>query len=341
MKKWLVIQFKQIGDVILTTHLPREIKRLYPDAEVDFLTFDINRSLLINNPNIKRVYTVSPKNGIFSTLKSVLTIRKNRYDVILDTQNTPRSMYYILFGGAKVTVGFEKSKRKKAYAELVKAEGSYAGIRKLNMLKPFDADFSYDKYDCRAEVFFTPQDITSAFLKVTGIGIDMEQPYITMSPTHKKNTRRWKMRHFLDTANWLAEEKGFQVLLTYGPGEKDYITEGMKEYSGEINQKIIIAPPLTMPEFAAILSQAKMHIGNDSAPHHLAVSQKTPTFVVIGSSPKSWVHPDEMHTYRNLGMECQPCGKDTCAISDDIPCLNDLTFEMIKPDLEDFIQKNI
>ena len=341
MKKWLIIQFKQIGDVILTTHLPREIKKLYPDAEVDFLTFDINRALLINNPNIKNVYTVSPKNGIFSTLKSVLTIRKNRYDVILDTQNTPRSMYYILFGGAKRTVGLAKSKRKKAYTELVPTEGHYAGIRKLNMLRPFDKDFSLEKYDCRGEVFFTPQDMTSALLKVMGAGLDMEKPYVTMSPTHKKATRRWKMRHFLDTANWLASEKGFQVLLTFGPGEMEYITESMNEYSGVINEKIILAPNMTMTEFAAVLSQAKMHIGNDSAPHHLAVSQKTPTFIVIGSSSKSWVHPDEMHTYRNLGMECQPCGKDTCIISEDIPCLNDLTFEMIRPDLEDFIQKNV
>lgn len=341
MKKWLIIQFKQIGDVILTTHLPREIKKLYPDAEVDFLTFEINKQLLIHNPNIRNVLTVSPKGGNIETFRSVLKVRKNKYDVILDTQNTPRSMYYVIFGGAKKAVGYKRSKRKKLYDYLVEDKGRFIGIRKLNMLQPFDKDFDTEKYDCRGEVFFTDSDATSAIIKTSETGIDVSKPYVTLSPTHKKDTRRWKIEHFLDTANWLASEKGFQVLLTYGPGEKEYITENMKEYSGEINKNIFLAPDMTMTEFAALLSHAKLHIGNDSAPHHLAVSQKTPTFIIIGSSAKSWVHPADMHTYKNLGMECQPCRSNTCKISDDIPCMRDLTFEMIKPDLEEFISNNV
>jgi len=338
MKKWLIIQFKQIGDVILTTNLPREIRTIYPNVQVDFLTFAVNKPLLINNPNIKDVYTVSPNGGIKETLLSVLKIRKNKYDVILDTQNTPRSMYYVIFGGAKNTVGYEKSSRKSTYKTIVSGDGSYAGLIKLNMLQPFDTDFSQEKYNCRSEVFFTASDSVSAVSKVAEAGLDMSKSFVTMSPTHKKDTRRWKINHFLDTANWLAKEKDLQVLLTYGPGEKDYITENMKNYSGVIDEKIILAPDMTMLEFAAILSQARMHIGNDSAPHHLAVSQKTPTFIIIGSTAKGWIHPDKIHTYVNLGMDCQPCRSSKCKISEDIPCLKDLTFEMIRPQLEQFIK---
>ncbi|ADD68658.1 glycosyl transferase family 9 [Denitrovibrio acetiphilus DSM 12809] len=338
MKKWLIIQFKQIGDVILTTQLPREIRKLYPQAEVDFLTFSMNKDLLTYNPNIRNVLTVPSGSGFISTIRSALAVRNGHYDVILDTQNTPRSMYSVLFSGAEYKVGFRKSKRRFAYNTFVSSKGAYAGLIKLNMLKSFDTAFSADKYDCSPEVFYTQADKVSMVQKAMACGLKLDKPYITMAPTHKKVTRRWKLKHFADTANWLAETKDLQVVLTYGPGERDYITSGLEGM--RLHRNIIVAPPLTLLELAALMSGAEMHIGNDSAPHHMAVSQKTPTFVVIGSTSSGWVHPHKRHTYINLGLDCQPCRSSICRISDEIPCMNDLTFEMIKPELDKFISEN-
>ena len=342
MRKWLIIQFKQIGDVILTTHLPREIKKLFPNAEIDFLTFDMNRPLLTHNQNINNVISVTDNGSITDTISSVYKIRKNRYDVIIDTQNTPRSIYYVIFSGAKYKVGYDKSSRKSCYSTIVSGSAPYAGLIKLNMLQPFDESFDLAKYDCRPEVFFTDSDMHSMTEKVESVGLDITKPFVTISPTHKKDTRRWRFSHFMDTACWIANEYGLQVLLTYGPGEKDYIDDNLNDYKEDVavSDKIIVAPQFSMTEFAALLSKASVHIGNDSAPHHLAVSQKTPTFIIVGSTSAGWIHPDKIHTYINLGMDCQPCGKSTCRISEEIPCLKDLTFDMIKCDLEKFLTDN-
>ncbi|PLX66162.1 MAG: hypothetical protein C0603_12160 [Denitrovibrio sp.] len=342
MHKWLIIQFKQIGDVVLTTHLPREIKTLFPNAEIDFLTFEINQQLLSNNPNINNVYTVSSNGGITETISSVWNIRRNKYDVIIDTQNTPRSLYHVIFSRAKYKVGYDKSSRQSFYNNIVSSSAVYAGQIKLNMLKPFDPNFDLSNYDCRPEVFYKESDTQSMRDKVKSVGLDITKPFITISPTHKRDTRRWKFEYFMDTACWLTKTYSFQILLTYGPGEKEYIDNNLNKYKEnvDLSDNIIVAPEFSMVEFAAVLSAASMHIGNDSAPHHLAVSQKTPTFIIIGSTSTGWIHPDKIHTSVNLGIDCQPCGRSICNISEDIPCMNDLTFEIIKKDLENFIEDN-
>ncbi len=101
-----------------------------------------------------------------------------------------------------------------------------------------------------------------------------------------------------------------------------------------------LMPELNMSDFIALIGQAKLHIGNDSAPHHIATAQSAPTFVVLGSSNSGWVYGSKEHSFAMLGLDCQPCGKkSSCRISDDIPCMNDLSFDMIKDDLEKIYQR--
>ena len=45
MKKILVIQLRKIGDVITTTPAVRQIRKQYPDAQIDFLTENLGSNV--------------------------------------------------------------------------------------------------------------------------------------------------------------------------------------------------------------------------------------------------------------------------------------------------------
>ena len=51
-KKILIIRFSSLGDLVLTTPIFREMKRVFPNAEITLLTSDGDGSVLNNNPHI-------------------------------------------------------------------------------------------------------------------------------------------------------------------------------------------------------------------------------------------------------------------------------------------------
>ena len=63
MKRILVIQTAFLGDVILATPVVSELKRLFPDAQLDMLVKKGNESLLLNNPYLHELHVLTVSNS--------------------------------------------------------------------------------------------------------------------------------------------------------------------------------------------------------------------------------------------------------------------------------------
>lgn len=90
--KILIVRFSSIGDIVLTTPVIRSVKNQL-QAEVHFLTKYQYHSLIVNNPNLDKVYYLN--DSIFQTLKD---LRKENYDYIIDLHNNLRSSFLITLG---------------------------------------------------------------------------------------------------------------------------------------------------------------------------------------------------------------------------------------------------
>jgi ADP-heptose:LPS heptosyltransferase len=85
IKKILVIRFSSIGDIVLTTPVVRCLKKQL-GAEVHFLTKKGFEKILLNNPNIDRVFSIEKKvSEIIEALKA------EHYDYVIDLHNNLRS----------------------------------------------------------------------------------------------------------------------------------------------------------------------------------------------------------------------------------------------------------
>jgi ADP-heptose:LPS heptosyltransferase len=334
--KILVIQLYQTGDVVLSTHIPRELHKFLDNPHVDFLTFESNRAVLENNQYINNILTIKRSEGLWQFVKFLQKIRNLKYDAVIDLHNNPRSAYITFASGAGMRITYSTTKRKLFYNCLPERLAGKAGQIKLSLLRPLIPEFRLDMFDFKPEIFTSEKSRVNICNLLSEKGINDSDFLVTMSPTHKKNTRRWKFRHFIDTAEYLRDRYNAKIIITYGPGELQYITDNMPE----IPNRMFLMPSLGLDDFCALVEKAKLHIGNDSAPHHIATALNVPTFIVIGSSNDGWVYGGREHTSKALGMDCQPCGKSECRISEDIPCMNTLSFEMIKSDLDRFIIQN-
>ncbi|MFM7014791.1 MAG: glycosyltransferase family 9 protein [Bacteroidota bacterium] len=79
MPKFLVIRFSSIGDIVLTSPVVRMLKQQVPNSEVHFLTKQSFLSVVANNPFIDKVWTTD------GSLKDVLPqLKMEQFDEIID-----------------------------------------------------------------------------------------------------------------------------------------------------------------------------------------------------------------------------------------------------------------
>ena len=83
--KILVVRFSSIGDIVITSPVVRCLKNQLK-AEIHYITNDRYSSIVHNNPNIDKVYTIS--NSISEVLDS---LKLERYDIVIDLHKNIRS----------------------------------------------------------------------------------------------------------------------------------------------------------------------------------------------------------------------------------------------------------
>src|SRR4051812_36849615 len=108
--KFLIIQTAFIGDVVLATSLVENIHAAFPEAEIHFLVRSGNESLLLNHPYIRKVLIWNKKEKkIRHLLKMLGTIRKEKYDKVINVQRYAATGMLTAFSGAKEKTGFDKN----------------------------------------------------------------------------------------------------------------------------------------------------------------------------------------------------------------------------------------
>ncbi len=98
MKKFLIIRFSSIGDIVLTTPLVRCLKKKFPDCSIHFLTKSNFAVLVSENPNIDKVFAIER-----STREVLTALKKEKYDHIIDLHKNLRSKKAILELGVHST----------------------------------------------------------------------------------------------------------------------------------------------------------------------------------------------------------------------------------------------
>ncbi|TLN24296.1 glycosyltransferase family 9 protein, partial [bacterium] len=133
----------------MTTPLPHIIKEADPEAFVGFITQGPSDQLLLNNPNVDKVFVYKPKEGLSGQLRLMREVRKYGFEVALDTNGTPGTELFALFSGAKTRAGFRSGRRSFTYTHRIARGGGYVVEVKKSLLRAIGIKSSWD----RPEIF--------------------------------------------------------------------------------------------------------------------------------------------------------------------------------------------
>lgn len=318
-KKILIIQLRQLGDVLLTTPAIKALREEYPSARISFLTEKASSPILAGNPNLDDVITIDKKQSYMDQLKVITDIRSRKFDLVVDFLANSRTAIITFFSGAKFTIAPKVRGRGLLYSVQVKTKGNYAVSHKLGLLSVLGIE-NADRTPC-FNVKKEAEDKIKSFLN--GKNIQDDEFLVCIDSTHRRITRKWIGEKYSELADRLKQKYKARVVFLWGPGEKDEVIHNMLL----CKEKHILDPGSDINELAALLERADLLIGNCSFPRHMAASQNTPTLIILGSTGNEWTHPASIHKTVSKGLDCQPCNNNQCSFA--LECMKDLSVEEV------------
>ena len=92
-RKILVIRFSALGDLVLTSPIYRELKRVYPKAEITLLSSSGVIAVLRNNPHIDHYISYNRMQTHKGLGVLIRKLRKEKYELIYDAHRSIRSIW--------------------------------------------------------------------------------------------------------------------------------------------------------------------------------------------------------------------------------------------------------
>ncbi|MDE2290924.1 MAG: hypothetical protein KGL53_02480, partial [Elusimicrobia bacterium] len=146
-RRALVIMLRRVGDVLLTTPAARALRRLWPEAELDFLVEPPADQLLEGDPSLTRVlrYGNAPANYLYWLAR----VNRTGYDHVYDFMGNPRTAALTFASRAPVRAGPAHVFHRWAYTHRMTqtpGRAQYSAIDKILMLRSLGLDADASDY---------------------------------------------------------------------------------------------------------------------------------------------------------------------------------------------------
>ncbi len=315
----LVIQLRQIGDVLLTTPAAEVLRANFPSASIHFLTEPPCDQVLRANPFIDEVLAYDRARPLGWLLK----VRAARYDLVVDFMSNPRSALLTAASGAAVKAGPSHTASAWAYNRKFRdpaGTAPYAAFQKIDFISGLGLEKVFYPYP---KVYPSPEDGAWAAGALAALS-PRRRSTLAFAPASRRATRQWPAEHYARLAAMTAEELGVNVLLLWGPGERP-LAERIAAEAGSPDVKP--APETaTLHRLSALLRRTELLVSNCSGTKHIAQASGVSTLGIYGSSrPENWTPPDDPdhQVIRRDDLACIGCRRNDCPEA--LRCLRELS----------------
>ncbi|PIQ96561.1 MAG: lipopolysaccharide heptosyltransferase I [Nitrospinae bacterium CG11_big_fil_rev_8_21_14_0_20_56_8] len=320
----LILKLSSLGDIVHTLPVAATLRRNYPHARIAWMIEERYRDLLRDNPHVDEVIPVRFKRWrknwnreTFAEVRALFThLRTRRFDAVLDLHGLIKSGLIASLTGARVKAGFHRRNCKESLNILFtnrKAPCIPPGIHVVDInLRLLQSTVNCPDRDLRFPLPVIPRDEATIERHLQSGPFLDGRPLAALNPGAGFASKQWDLSRFAGLADRIAEELGFAVLLTWGPGEEDLV----QTIAGRMKQKSWIAPPTTIAESLALYRRLSLYVGCDSGPLHLCWALGVPTVSIFGPTDpaRNGAYGGPPHVSIHHKLPCSFCWKKTCPL---------------------------
>lgn len=278
----LIVRLSAIGDVVHTIPLLNALRDRFPEASLSWVVQKPASVLLEGHPSLDEL--AETRRGFLKSPREVRRLRhrlrEHRYDVVIDAQGLTKSALLGWLSGAPLRIGCDGEWGRELSRwfnnERVHTDAPHAVDRMLQLLSPLGIESPRVRFSIPESS--TDLEWTETAVREAG----MEGGYAVIHPGAGWPSKRWPLNRFAAVTRHLGHRCGLPTMVVWGsPAEREMAGRIVISSKGHAH----LAPPRTLRELAALSRRARLFIGSDSGPLHLAAAVGTPCVGLYGPWP--------------------------------------------------------
>jgi heptosyltransferase-1 len=294
VERLLIVRLSAMGDVIHTLPTAHALRDVFPNATISWLIEERWADLLCapgtprrgprsdQRPLVDWVHTVDLKEwrtSLFAarTAERIARVwndvRSSHYDLVLDLQGAIRSAILARWSGAAVIFGAAQPRETPAslfYTRPVIVQGSHVVEQNLSIAEAFVGR----KLSLPAVEL--PRDDAAEGRVTQKLREASIRDFAVLNPGAGWGAKRWPAERYGRVARAVAAE-GLRSIINHGPGEESLAREVEAASEGTASPF-----PCSISELIVLTRRAKLFIGGDTGPMHLAAALKVPVVAIFG-----------------------------------------------------------
>ncbi|HEV7799245.1 MAG TPA: glycosyltransferase family 9 protein [Pyrinomonadaceae bacterium] len=300
----LVIDFGQLGDVVLSLPALAAIRKRFPraritvavgkpGAEIIALSGLADETLVVDRVALRDGFKPL---SVFRVFKIVKDVRQKKFDFVIDLHSLSETNLLGFLSGAPKRLYSRRPGRSLDYLANFRPRPPvetdhrkrHLIDRYLDVLIPLEIEKAE-----RIPVLKTrPSDAVSVERILMKAKADAGAPLVGVFPGAGHPSRRWPLEQFANLADHLVRNDQVRVLVFLGPEERAFLNDVRRQFP----PSTIILDRLTIPELAAAQARLAAFVSNDTGPMHLASAVGTPVVLLLDKrAPESYLPQGDRH----------------------------------------------
>ena len=319
-KKILLIRLSALGDVVFNIPLANLLKK--NSAILHWLVSEKGFDIVNTNPCVDKTILApvekwkKEKNKIknfIEYIKILRQLRKEKYDIMIDTQLILKSLVWSFFINAKRKI-VSKSAREGAIIggnEVIeplfndfKLHAVYNYFKFANYLGIKDSEIKRTLPLISEEIKNKVDELLSS--------TDLNKPILTIAPATTWNNKHWNKEYWKELISKIDDSK-YNIVFV-GTNKDNSLIEYIS------NKKYLnLAGKTNLKELLEVFKRTDVLISLDSGSTHLAwLCEKPKIISIFCCTPKQRYAPLDSKSIALQGnLPCQPCHKKKCPLSTD------------------------
>lgn len=278
----LVVRLSAIGDVIQTMPVACALRDRFPRAFLAWAVEERAGTLLSGHEAIDELILL-PR-GWLKSPGGVWQLRRRlrglRFEVTIDVQSLTKSAILAWLSGAPQRIGFGnpggRELSKWFNHERVDPKATHAVDRYLELLRPLGIESPLVKFQVPEQE--ADRAATQAMIGQLGLG----GGFAIINPGAGWPSKLWPAQRYAAVARHLGGARNLPSLVVWGGAREKPLAEEVVCAAGGWAR---VAPSTSLTELATLARRARLFVGADTGPLHLAAAVGTPCVGLYGPWP--------------------------------------------------------
>lgn len=333
----LVVAHSNIGDVLHNMAVLKPLKKTFPKASITVLTSSIGKTILEGNSFITHSLIFDrfgQQKNLKDRLKLIWKLRKKKFDLVVNLKSGSYLPYLLI----PTTIwGIQSEDLSLECKRTMHAIDLY-----LNVLR--HRGMSITSKDLDLKVTYSLEDEQKINTLLKNNGYDFKKPIVVIAPFSAWHAKELPPTVLGELTKILSTLHHMQVVLIGGQADQPK----MDVLHPHKNYFIDLVGKTTLKELAALYTKARLAIGCDSGPFHLATNMGTPALGIFSATPHFRARPyftPTQYVSCNINLGCNPCipGSNfmSCKVwGQTTPCMEAIPFNQIYEKTKEILDKH-